>query len=41
MIGKLLVRIKPKFNQEIENQNLADLLVRINLTETNRYFYSS
>ena len=41
MIGKLLVRIKPKFNQEIKNQNLANLIVRINLTETNRYFYSS
>ena len=41
MTGKLLVRIKPKFNQEIKNQNLANLLVRINLTGTNRHFYSS
>ena len=29
MIGKLLVRIKPKFNQEIKNQNLANLLVEL------------
>ena len=28
-LGKLLVRIKPKFNQEIKDQNLANLLVRI------------
>ena len=28
-LGKLLVRIKPRFNQEIENQNLANLLVRV------------
>ena len=28
-LGKLLVRIKPRFNQEIKNQNLANLLVRI------------
>ena len=25
--GKLLLRIKPIFNQEIKNQNLANLLV--------------
>ena len=28
-LGKLLVRIKPRFNQEIKNQNLANLLVGI------------
>ena len=32
-LGKLLVRIKPRFNQEIKNQNLANLLV--NLSEMN------
>ena len=29
MIGKLLVRLKPKFNQEIKNQNLTTLLVEL------------
>ena len=29
-LGKLLVRIKPRFNQEIKNQNLANLLVKFN-----------
>ena len=26
-LGELLVRIKPRFDQEIKNQNLANLLV--------------
>ena len=39
-LDKLLVRIKRKFNQEIKNQNLANLLASENLTEMNRYSYS-
>ena len=28
-VGKLSERIKPRFNEEIKNQNLANVLVRI------------